>query len=747
MLINRESRMKFSWPYLAILSIVASNVFAQNQVPVLPIIQATTPIEPAEGSERVVKAEDLVKNNIDKLESIGRIDPSVSFNRTTGSVNVRGLDSQRISMMLDNVPLPWISDGARGVKGGLNTIDFTSVSGLDIYKGVGGEGLAGLGGALRVRSVSADDFLSDGASFAGEVQAGYDSADRSYLGATALAFKLGESTRALLQYAHRQGHELKNKGDEDILGALRSIPNPGNYKQNNILLKINHAINNENELELGWEWFSRRMLSDSLHDQGKTYRVGENELEDRSKRHRVWLGYRYQSQQNEAPIDSAGLTIYQSGVKLESNQNAYRQPDARGLVSPRFAGYKYPFGDFQRHNSLQEKAIGLNGDIDGYIQTGVVHHWQAGFSFNQSKLEQYAGGLDNCAEAPPIRIPVMGPASCNFLHTNQADQPDVKSKDWSLWLADEIQFGVDKQVRITPSIRYDAYSRTPNLSGNFDLNQNRANATFSDRSGSRFSPSLLVSWDFAQQAQIFARYAYGMRAPTAAELFSTYGAPGTYIRQGNPDLKNETSRGLELGLKYGDEKQGAYITLFDNRYKNFIDTNVSINSPILQALYPMGVTSAINREKARIYGVELGAVYRWANGVFVRGDLSASRGKDISSGRPLNSVVPLKTILSIGYEQDAYGVQARFTGVTKRSRVNDEVNDFKVPGYGLVDLSAYWHVPSVKGLTIQASINNVLDKKYWTQDYLPASISRSSRPLDFYTNTGRSAQLNVRYRF
>src|SRR3546814_8885119 len=41
--------------------------------------------------------------------------------------------------------------------------------------------------------------------------------------------------------------------------------------------------------------------------------------------------------------------------------------------------------------------------------------------------------------------------------------------------------------------------------------------------------------------------------------------------------------------------------------------------------------------------------------------------------------------------------------------------DFQAPGYGVVDFSAWWKPPVVKGLRIQAGIYNLFDKKYWNR--------------------------------
>ena len=46
-----------------------------------------------------------------------RLEPGVNFNRQNNSINIRGLDQDRVLTRVDGIRLPWLDDGARGVKG------------------------------------------------------------------------------------------------------------------------------------------------------------------------------------------------------------------------------------------------------------------------------------------------------------------------------------------------------------------------------------------------------------------------------------------------------------------------------------------------------------------------------------------------------------------------------------------------------------------------------------------------------
>src|SRR5690625_1460396 len=83
-----------------------------------------------------------------------RGEPGVNFNRQNKSVNVRGMDADRVVTRLDGVPLPWLSDGARGVQGGLNAVSFNSLASLTFAGNAQAIRSGAITGALDLNTVS-----------------------------------------------------------------------------------------------------------------------------------------------------------------------------------------------------------------------------------------------------------------------------------------------------------------------------------------------------------------------------------------------------------------------------------------------------------------------------------------------------------------------------------------------------------------------------------------------------------------
>ena len=95
-----------------------------------------------------------------------------------------------------------------------------------------------------------------------------------------------------------------------------------------------------------------------------------------------------------------------------------------------------------------------------------------------------------------------------------------------------------------------------------------------------------------------------------------------------------------------------------------------------------------------------------------------------------------------------------FTGAARRSQVEypDPVPempqaDFQAPGYGVLDLTAWWQPEQVKGLRVQAGVFNVFDKTYWNALDVPRSNARGAAPLASYTEPGRNVKVSLTYQY
>lgn len=682
----------------------------------------------------------IEKKQITTIMDLGRTqEPGVSFNRTTGSVNIRGLEDSRVLTTVDGIPLTFLSDATRNATGGLDTFDFSSLSAVDVVRGADSSraGPGALGGVLALRTLEPEDLISEGRNWGGIAKFNYDSSDRSFSPSAAVASKI-DNTSILFQGSYRKGHERDSKGEVDSLGSTRTKPNPLDYDQYNLLFKLRQDLEGGHTIGLTAERFLQDKDIDprTLLSTAGNYRLGNYIGDEGSERDRISLDYKYEASEKDGLIDSASAALYwQKQVKL-NGYDAYRFTSVIGPIT--------------RSNDYEQNGFGLIGTAEKSFVTGDLNHRLVfGYDLYTGFAEQYSQGTDNCSTITPT------PAACANLHTNQADTPKVDTNRIGFYLDDLIEFG-STGFSLNPGVRFDWVEHTPKMTAQFDRNASDPSlpASFSDTA---LSPKLRAGYEVNDKLEFYGQWAMGFRAPTSGELYASFGGPGTYLRVGNPDLESETSNGFEIGANIGDDDLGGRVNLFYNRYKNFIDTK-SLNATeaaaagYVLASYPQGVTQNINLDRARIYGAELSAHKRFNNGFSIRTGIAYANGEDLDTGAFLKSVAPLKAVAGIAYDTENWGVGLDWIGV-KEARgqttvavqgPSTSITYLKTPGYGIFDLTAWYEPEQVKGLRINAGIYNVLDKTYY--DYSTAR-NGGSQPMEYYTEPGRSFKISLTQRF
>ncbi|AWB32480.1 TonB-dependent hemoglobin/transferrin/lactoferrin family receptor [Orrella marina] len=675
-----------------------------------------------------------------------RVDAGVNFNATDGSINIRGLDKNRVLTRIDGVRQSWLSDIRYGygtsVRGGLSSLDFNAVSDITIQRGVdsAAAGSGAMAGLVDVRTLEPEDLLAKPRSRGGVaalIKTGMQSVDSSWLVNAALAGHVTDDLTWMLQAGGQFGHETHNRGTEGGYGVTRSQANPANYSLQNYILKLRQKFEGGHRLGLSGTYFERQDDRTDLSASLTYYYPGQVFTSDTVKRKAIALDYNWDDPAGTGILDSVALNAYWQQADLETQLDGNRiKSYARGRL-------KYPFGPYGRHSSMQETTLSAQGVVVKSLQSAALRQrWEAGVQWYGTRLTQFAGASDNCPE-PVAR-------SCPFIKANQADMPNSKGNQWGLWLQNRMTFG---QFEVTPTLRYDYYQQRPQNTSDFVANP--AHVPLPDSSGAAWSPKVLVAWSPLPDFSVYAQYAKGFTAPTATQLFSRYGTPQTYLYKGNPHLKAETSHGWETGVRYESARAGAALTYFDNHYSNFIQQVVVAGMDFRRPSYPMLIQGFDNLESVRIYGVEAGGHWNFARGWRLSGSLAWAVGKDLGTDRYLNSVAPLTAMLGVSYSQDTWGVAAQIKAATSRSNVayptkgpQGQGPDFQAPGYGIVDVTAYWSPAEVKGLTIRAGVYNLFNKTYWNALDVPSGAGRGmSRPVDLYTQPGINYGLTVTYRY
>ena len=680
----------------------------------------------------VVGRKTLNQASAQNLDDIVMYEPGVSVpsdnnRRGHASINIRGIDGNRILMMVDGVRIPesYAGGGSNGAISGRDMVESDTLKQVDIVKGPYSAlyGSDALGGVVNMVTLSPSDFVDADKRGHFGLKYGYRSRDRSH-GVTATAAGFHENAEGLLMLTRRQGHETENMGGDKSYSTSRTATNPQKNNAYNILAKGNIG-NERHRLETLYEQYyhaNDTVLANGLGSQSRgpvTVATSESNARDRIRRQRIEAGYRYTS---EGRLKEANLTAYQQ--KLRTEDDAVDVSITR--MGARQLGNSTRYSDY----GFEQVIRGLTGrgvwEFDGAVKQTVV----AGAEYKHTETARPRDSLtvDNLTGA-------VSKVYAGSTYPNKTF-PDSKRKTLSLYAQDSLTFG--NGIVLTPALRYEKDKlNTSTDQAYLNANPTGTATRFSD---SAFTPSLRLSMPMGEQFTGFATYSQGFRTPpfdsaTMAFANTTYG----YAVIPNANLKSERSNSFELGMKFKNDRARAQVTAFYNRYRNFIDrtevgTAIIGGRPIIQYQYQ-------NLDRVKTYGAEASAAYKFLPGWQVSGSIAWMRGKQ-QDGKPLDSAYPLNGVLGLDYTQEKWGVGTKLRWSKKHSRVSSDTV-FQAPGYGVWDVGA-WYKP-FKNLEIGANIYNVGNKKYW-QHADVAGMSRTS-VMDLYTETGRNFAATVQLKF
>lgn len=653
--------------------------------------------------------------------------PSDNNRRGHAGINIRGIDGNRILMMVDGVRIPesYAGGGSNGAISGRDMVESDTLKQVDIVKGPYSAlyGSDALGGVVNMVTLSPSDFVDAGKRGYFGLKHSYRGRDRSH-GVTATVAGFHENAEGLLMLTRRQGHETENMGSDTSYSTARTATNPQKNNAYNILAKGNIG-NERHRLETLYEQYyhaNDTVLANGLGSQSRgpvTIATSESNARDRIRRQRIEAGYRYTG---EGRLKEANLTAYQQ--KLRTEDDAVDASITR--MGTRQLGNSTRYSDYGFNQTIR----GLNGrsvwEFDGAVKQTVV----AGAEYKHTETARPRDSLtvDNLTGA-------VSKVYAGSTYPNKTF-PDSKRKTFSVYAQDSLTFG--NGIVLTPALRYEKDKlNTSTDQAYLNANPSGTATRFSD---SAFTPSLRLSVPMGEQFTSFATYSQGFRTPpfdsaTMAFANTTYG----YAVIPNANLKSERSNSFELGMKFKNERTRAQVTAFYNRYRNFIDrTEVGTASiggrPIIQYQYQ-------NLDHVKTYGAEASAAYKFLPGWQVSGSIAWMRGKQ-QDGTPLDSAYPLNGVLGVDYAQEKWGGDTKLRWSKKHSRVSSN-SIFQAPGYGVWDVGA-WYKPS-KNVEIGANIYNIGNKKYW-QHADVAGMSRSS-VMDLYTETGRNFAATVQLKF
>ena len=692
--------------------------------------QARTDEVPA--TVTVITAREIETNLYTDIKDLVRFEPGVSvptaparFGAALGSTGrdgnagftIRGLGGDRVLIVVDGVRSPdGFAFGAQSVgRGGYADLDL--MKSVEILRGPASAlyGSDGVAGAVSFTTKDPADLLTSGQDFGARARVGYNSADEGWTEGLAVAGRQGAFS-GLLAYTHRDAQETETAGTNDTATSLRTTANPQDIQSDALLGKLVWDVAPGQTLRLTYDSYDVEVAANVLS--GRSASVLDLRALDETSRERVSLDWRIEDMFG---LDRAQVAVYWQDA--ETRQFTFED--------------RNPAVDRTRDNQFNNRVFGIAADARRtLVLGGVEHRLTFGGDLSETTQEGIRGGT-------------VPPAGETF-PTSPFPQTDYVLA--GAFIQDEIVL-LDGRLTIVPALRYDAYE----LSTANDPLYTGARA---DQEDSHISPKLGVVWWATPQFGLFGSYAAGFKAPTPSQVNNGFSniAFG-YVSVPNPDLKPETSRSIEAGLRFRDaDLLGGTASIqavaFHSEYEDFISQQVVSGSftPADPAVYQF-----VNFTDVEVQGLEARGDMRWENGWSARFAAAWAEGDQTTAGvtSALSTIDPVKVVIGTGWDdpQGRFGGQAIVTwSDAKDSADTDGLGCFNAdPALGclvgedfaLLDLTVYWNVTD--RVTARVGVFNVLDETYgWWSDI--RGVSNTSAVRDAYTQPGRNVGLNLTLR-
>lgn len=717
----------------------ADNVSASADVTEVDKVTVTAtrsekPVSKAPATVSVISSDEMEDGLVKDIKDLVRDEPGVAVRTaparftaagsSTGrdgnaGFNIRGLEGNRVLIVVDGVRVPdGFAFGAQSTGRG-DYVDLDILKSVEIVRGPASAlyGADGLAGSVSFITKDPSDILKPGKNIAGRARAAYASADKSWSESLVLA---GRSDRweAMLAYTRRDGEGQKTAGSNDAANIDRTTANPEDNKSNALLGKLIYSPNDHNRFRLTVDHLDRDVDWTVLSAIAKpplasTSVIGLTAF-DRMKRDRVSLDHRFDG--GQGLIEAAQTTLYWQRSKTRQFSAEDRNTAA----------------DRTRDATFDNRVFGAGVELHSRFETGAWKHdvvWGGDASITRQQ-----GTRDGTV--PPAGETFPGKAF-----------PTTDFTLGGLYVQDEITAG---PVTIYPAVRFDYYKLDPKADPLFTT-------AASGQSDTHLSPKIGVVWDATELVTLFANLAAGFKAPSPSQVNTGFAnLVSNYKSISNPELKPETSRTLEGGVRLHRDRWRVAVTGFTGEYDDFIEqVQVSGN---FTAANP-AVYQYVNLSGVKISGAEAKGSFDLGAGFTAKASVSYARGASRTNGvnTPLASIDPVKITGGVNYRAPSgkFGGElslihsdrksAGRAGVTCAGTGGSSANNcFMPPSFTVADLTGWWAVTDA--VTVRAGVFNLTDEKYWWWSDM-RGLADNSTVKDAYSQPGRNYAVSLALKF
>jgi hemoglobin/transferrin/lactoferrin receptor protein len=706
-----------------------------------------TPIDRISATVTSVNRNDIDRRLPGDEADLFRDDPDVVMARDmrrhgTSRVNIRGIEDNRVVQMVDGVRLPdyynasgptnyTMSAPSAPMPDFLRQVEIVRGPTSSLY------GSDAIGGVVGYLTLNPEDIARDGKSQGLRLRGSYFGASETLSGSVVGALR-SERFDVLLGYAQAKGNEVENRGSDSSYGPNRSKANPADSDDRGALAKFIFRPLAGHKFSATFEGREQETQTTIMRVPASLSKVTSMTGDDETRRTRLGLEYEHK---DGLFYDRLVARVYHQEAETH-NTNRQTRTNARYTAATGCSASSSvaPLAtcDIDQNFYFEQQTTGGGLQAESIFQLGSASNLLTyGIDLMRQRVETKRDGRVLNVNTGAVTYGLAGETY------PLRDFANGVTDTVGLYVQDEISLFNDR-LMLTPGLRYDHTKLQPEVDALAQQVLTAINRQAVSKEFGHVSPKLGGQWAIDDQLSLFGQIASGFRAPNYNEVNGAFrNSSQLYATSPNPDLKAETSLGLEIGLRARVGKARGQVTVFDNRYKDFIDS-VKLSCPsdpncVSVGSTPYATYMSRNLSNVRIYGAELRGSWEFVRNWRVDGALAYAHGENTDTRAPINTVEPLRASFGVAYDVGSWGSEWRLRLAQGKERVDDSGGAyFRTPGYGVSDLAA-WIKPTANS-RVTVAVNNLFDQKYWLwADVRMADSSLTA--VDFYTQPGRNLRL------
>lgn len=264
-----------------------------------------------------------------------------------------------------------------------------------------------------------------------------------------------------------------------------------------------------------------------------------------------------------------------------------------------------------------------------------------------------------------------------------------------------------------------------NARGDFswrDIGREEVKSIFKDRYGidevaktyNFWSGSAVVEYALKQGTLVRLSLANTARLPSNVENYGNYiyNYVDGYFYTGNPGLKPERSRQVELGFERMTSRFGVRVSAYYNALQDYI-----IGVPDPEIGDALGGRSTIyrfrvyqNSDRAYVTGIETSFLFQIAQSIDLNASAAYTYGENLTLNDPMPMIPPLSGFVSVRYRASKWWGEVETRWAAPQNRNSDISDEDRTDGFNIFSFRSGIQVSN--DLAIKTGVENIFDTYY-----------------------------------